>query len=149
MDLFLNPANIFVASFIGSPPMNQVAATIAKGENGPIATFGRQSVALAPLPQLANNVGRQVILGIRPEHVAITTGNEAGKVTIDLDLVETLGSEALVHATLQNAPFVIKTETGNNVRHLDAINGFTIDPDRIKIFDAGTGAALSGQHVAT
>ena len=149
MDLFLNPANTFVASFIGSPPMNQIEATVTKGEIGPVATFGGQSLQLAPLDDLANSEGKPIIVGIRPEYVGVATGNEAGKVTVELDLVETLGSEALIHAHLLGEPFVIKTETGNDFTKLEAVDGFTIAPEKIKIFDKKTGAALTGQHVTS
>ncbi|CAM9990017.1 unnamed protein product, partial [Chrysoparadoxa australica] len=50
MELFLNPANTFVAGFLGSPPMNMVAARIASGGDAPVAEFGGQRLTLAPLP---------------------------------------------------------------------------------------------------
>ncbi len=53
MDLFLNPANTFVAGFLGAPPMNMVKARIAEGETGPVAEFDGQTCALAPLDALA------------------------------------------------------------------------------------------------
>ena len=146
MDLFLNPANIFVASFIGSPPMNQVEAVVRGSDGGPIAEFNGQSLPLAPLRDLQNADGKPVIVGIRPEYVSGTSGQVDGRVAIELDLVETLGSEALIHATLNGEPFVIKTETGTDVRKLESIDGFTIPPEMLKVFDAETGRVLDGQE---
>ncbi|WP_417209083.1 ABC transporter ATP-binding protein [Antarctobacter sp.] len=145
MELFLNPANTFVAGFLGSPPMNMVKATIGAGDQGPVAEFGGQSVQLQPLPSLQNAVGRDVTLGIRPEFVTVADDSTSGRVGLDVDLVETLGSEALIHANLQGDPFVIRTDTVGQMNILDGISGFTIAPHLIKVFDAQNGQALPGQ----
>jgi multiple sugar transport system ATP-binding protein len=145
MELFLNPANSFVAGFLGAPPMNQIKAIIAEGETGPVAAFAGQEIALAPLSGLQNAVGREVIVGIRPEYAQIVTEPRVGAVMAELDLVETLGSEALLHMSIAGEPFVIRTETLGNIALLNSVNGFTAAPELIKLFDAKTGMALSGQ----
>ncbi|SFR45735.1 ABC transporter ATP-binding protein [Litoreibacter janthinus] len=145
MELFLNPANSFVAGFLGAPPMNQIKAVIADGDSGPVAEFSGQKIALAPLPGLQNAVGREVIVGIRPEYAEIVTKPKAGAIMGELDLVETLGSEALLHMSIAGEPFVIRTETLGNINQLNDVTGFTASPDLIKVFDAKTGVALSGQ----
>ncbi|SFI33456.1 ABC transporter ATP-binding protein [Jannaschia pohangensis] len=145
MELFLNPANSFVAGFLGAPPMNQIKASIVNGTDGPVASFAGQKIALAHLPGLQNAEGREVIVGIRPEYAQIVTEPRDGAVMADLDLVETLGSEALLHMTVGGDPFVIRTETLGNIATLDAVRGFTAAPELIKVFDAQTGMALSGQ----
>ena len=146
MDLFLNPANTFVASFIGSPPMNQVPAVVRSSDTGPVAEFGGQRLALAPLEDLQGADGREIVVGIRPEFATVRTAEDPGDVVIEVDLVETLGSEALVHATLNGDPFVIKTETGTDVARLNRINSFTIEPTLLKVFDRETGRVLPGQE---
>ncbi|MEO0911790.1 MAG: sn-glycerol-3-phosphate ABC transporter ATP-binding protein UgpC [Pseudomonadota bacterium] len=148
MELFLNPANTFVAAFLGAPPMNMIAAQVAEGEAGPVAVFSGQRLRLPALPALQNSAGRDVILGIRPEFASIAEDAEPGKVDVEVDLVETLGSEALVHATLNDAPFVIRAETIGRAGTLGAVSGFTVAPHLIRVFDAATGIALPGQvHV--
>ncbi len=145
MDLFLNPANTFVAGFLGSPPMNMVTARIAAGEQGPVAEFGGQSIRLQPLPALANAVGTQVILGIRPEFVTVAAPDQPDRVALEVDLVETLGSEALIHASLMGEPFIIRTDIVGQMDILEGISGFTIAPHLVRVFDAQTGVALPGQ----
>ena len=145
MELFLNPVNAFVAGFLGAPPMNQVKATITGGNTSPIASFAGQELTLPPLSGLQNAVGREVIVGIRPEYAEVVTKAKAGSISCELDLVETLGSEALLHMSLAGDPFVIRAETLGNMAKLDAVNGFTVKPDLIKVFDVNTGVALSGQ----
>ncbi|RJE78636.1 ABC transporter ATP-binding protein [Paracoccus sp. JM45] len=145
MELFLNPANAFVAGFLGAPPMNMINAVVAKGENGPIASFDGQTLPLPALPDLQNAEGRPIIVGIRPEYANIVTAPQPGSVNCTLNLVETLGSEALLHATVGDDQFVIRTETLGKIDQLDHVNGFTVDPTLIRIFDAKTGKALGGQ----
>ena len=145
MELFLNPANAFVAGFLGAPPMNQLQGVISDGETGPVATVHGQKIALAPLPGLQNAVGREVIVGIRPEYARPVSEAAPGSVACELELVETLGSEALLHTMVGDAPFVIRAETLDNMDRLASVRGFTCDPALIKVFDAQTGMALSGQ----
>ncbi len=145
MDLFLNPANTFVASFLGSPPMNMVRATVVAGDSGPVAEFGGQRLQLAQIPSLQNAVGKEVILGIRPEFVEVALEDAPGRVSVDVDLTETLGSEALIHATLNGETFVIRTDTVGQMGVLEGISGFTIAPSLIRVFDVDTGRALEGQ----
>jgi multiple sugar transport system ATP-binding protein len=143
MDLFLNPANTFVAGFLGSPPMNMVKARVRAADTGPVAEFGNHHLKLAPLDALKD--GAEVILGIRPEFVTVADESVADRVAVDVDLIETLGSEALIHAVLDDAPFVIRAETVGQMNVLNGISGFTIAPHLIRVFDAKTGCALPGQ----
>uniref|UniRef100_UPI0025EB46F4 ABC transporter ATP-binding protein n=1 Tax=uncultured Thioclava sp. TaxID=473858 RepID=UPI0025EB46F4 len=145
MELFLNPANTFVAGFLGSPPMNMLKAKIVAGEHAPCAEFEGGRIALQPLPALQNAVGTEVTLGIRPEFVSVTDDDAPNRIAIEVDLVETLGSEALIHTTLQGAPFVIRAETVGRTAPLDSVSGFTIAPHLIRVFDGETGQALAGQ----
>ncbi|SFA95699.1 carbohydrate ABC transporter ATP-binding protein, CUT1 family [Poseidonocella pacifica] len=147
MDLFLNPANTFVAAFLGSPPMNMVQATVVAGDEGPQAEFQGNRL---PLPQLAAiQPGMTITLGIRPEFVTLHEAPCSGSVDVDVDLVETLGSEALIHATLAGQPFVIRAETIGRPPTNGDITRFTIAPELLRIFDAETGAALPGQRVTS
>ena len=145
MELFLNPANAFVAGFLGSPPMNQIRAKVASANGNLVAQIGEQHLRLAELPELQNNEGREIIVGIRPEFVDIAHPEAADQIRVDVDLVETLGSEALIHASLADTPLVLRTSTFGSLSNLDEVSGFTIAPDRIKVFDADTGAVLAGQ----
>lgn len=147
MELFLNPANTFVAGFLGSPPMNQIKAVVADGPDGPVARFGEQSLLLPP--DLATSEGRDIILGIRPEYISLDEGRTATRATIGVDLVETLGSEALIHATLNGAPFIIKAGTKNGARDFSGLKEFSVAPDMLRVFDRATGMAIPSQIKAT
>lgn len=141
MDLFNNPVNVFVASFIGSPPMNQIDATIKSGTSGPVAEIDGSSIQLPKLKELENAVGRKIVVGMRPEHMAIGKVKGSSTLSVELDLVETLGSEALLHTHVSDLPFVIKAETNGSVEHLQNVSEVSIDKDLIKVFDKETGLA--------
>jgi multiple sugar transport system ATP-binding protein len=116
-ELYERPTNLFVAGFIGSPPMNLVEATITR-ETGPvIARFAQHDIALdAPIlsrhPTLANYAGRQVIVGIRPESIEDASlgaiRNPAAILRVTVELREALGSDVLAHFRLDAPP--VKTE---------------------------------------
>ena len=137
MELFMNPANTFVAGFLGSPPMNQVNGVLT--ENG--ADVGGVQIGLNAA--IGNNVGRKVVVGIRPEDVALEAGSGTSAFPIELDLVEPLGSEALLHARRDGTNLVFKADTNGSIEHLSSIKEVHVPADRVKLFDAGTGQAIS------
>ncbi len=102
--LYDTPANLFVAGFIGSPPMNLWQAGVTIGETTASVRIGEQSVELeaetvARVPDLAEFSGREVVIGIRPEDLAIggVDNQEWPALSATVGLVEPLGSEILVH----------------------------------------------------
>ena len=140
MDLFNHPKNIFVASFIGSPPMNQIEAEVEAKDGKLFANFGDHSLELPAINELsATDHGRKVTLGIRPEHIMTQPDASSSPISIELDLIETLGSEALLHSTMMGKPFVVKAETHGDISHLENLNAFHFKPDMIKVFDRETG----------
>jgi len=107
-DLYESPVNTFVATFIGSPSMNLYLGALAAGPE-PALVLGSQRLALpaevlAARPGLARYTGREVIVGIRPEHLSSEPGDRPG-LEVMVDFVEMLGSEQLVHFTI-DAPRV-------------------------------------------
>lgn len=104
--LYNEPANLFVASFIGSPPMNLSTGRLEQADAGS-ALFRTGSASrtfsaedLGAHEKLSANVGNDVVLGIRPEHVALVSEDDGDAVGI-VRLVEMLGSESLVHIEME------------------------------------------------
>jgi multiple sugar transport system ATP-binding protein len=104
--LYDHPDNLFVAAFIGSPAMNLYEALVA--EDTSAVTLGSQELPL-PVdcrdahPGLARYAGKKIILGVRPEHLpAASTVTNGTRPTLvgNVDLVEALGSELMVHFTI-------------------------------------------------
>jgi multiple sugar transport system ATP-binding protein len=118
--LYDAPANLFVAGFIGSPAMNLVEASIARDGDGLTAAFGEHAVRLAPellqrIPALERYEGKTVIIGIRPEEMedaSLVSGHAPDQIlTARLQLVETLGSDVVVHFPVHAPQVQTKTET--------------------------------------
>ena len=136
MELFNNPANTFVAGFLGSPPMNQLRATVAEGG----ALIDGTLIKLDG--NLSAQTGREIIVGIRPEHVTLKKSKTSSALPIALDLVEPLGSEALLHAQFAGSDVVFKADTNGDIDHLSGVKEVHIPSDLVKIFDAESGVAL-------
>lgn len=109
IDVYRNPVNLFVASFIGSPGMNFISGELANQQY--IIGAGKAIHQLSEHDQekMERNNRRPVIMGIRPEHVTIQKEKTSFPVTIDL--IETIGSEMLVHTKVANKKIIIKTQT--------------------------------------
>jgi multiple sugar transport system ATP-binding protein len=106
-NLYNHPANLFVAAFIGSPPMNLVEARV-EGERVSFAGF---SVAVPEKAELRRFDGRSVILGIRPsdfEDTAVWSSGALPQIEVRADVTEELGSEVNVLFTVDAPP--IETE---------------------------------------
>jgi multiple sugar transport system ATP-binding protein len=161
--LYDRPDNIFVAAFIGSPAMNLYEATVGDGAQS--VRLGSQDIMLPQSVQvahaeLASYVGRKIVVGLRPEHLPAAGNGTGPTLTGDVDLVEALGSELVVHFTIDarriraegasNADAEAVTEAGEGVARVDprapvkANERFTfaIDADGIQFFDSDTGAAI-------
>ncbi len=103
--LYDHPANIFVATFIGSPGMNLFPATVQSGAHGPELRFCGLSVPIADLPAalktgLDERSDMTVTVGLRPEAFALQAGTHALAMTVHA--VETLGHEQLIHGAPVN-----------------------------------------------
>jgi multiple sugar transport system ATP-binding protein len=110
--LYDSPTNLFVASFIGSPPMNLIEATI-EARNGSIAaSFGGQSLEIpesvtTARPSLRKYVGRRVGLGMRPhnlEDASLPLAPTGGRLKGRVQLTEALGSEIVAYVTMPGQP---------------------------------------------
>jgi len=108
--LYERPVNLFVAGFIGSPAMNLVEGRLERQNGSLLAAIGTQQVeldreALAAHPALERYVGRELIVGIRPEHLedaALATDSPANRrLRGRMALREALGSEIVAHVTVE------------------------------------------------
>jgi multiple sugar transport system ATP-binding protein len=116
--LYGEPANLFVAAFIGSPSMNLLEATVVRdGAGGGVTmNLGDQSLAVpasvvADRPALHDYEGRTIVLGIRPEHfsdASMAGGRPTDGAVLrgEVELREALGSELLLHVSTDCRPAV-------------------------------------------
>ena len=164
--LYDNPDNIFVAAFIGSPAQNLYDATV--GEGAQSVKLGSQEVDLPEAvvlkrPALRAYAGKDVVVGMRPEHLrAESAGSTGPKLTGDVELVEALGSELVVHFTIdahrviaegafdkdeaaavRSGEGVARVEAKTPVKPGDKMT-FSVDIEDMQFFDPQTGLAIRG-----
>ena len=117
--LYDHPLNLFVAGFIGSPAMNMFEAELSRRDGTWTVAFGGIELRVddevfARRPRLKDYEGKNVVIGIRPEDIedASLVSDMAGdqQMTATVDLKESLGSEILVHFTV-DAPIVLTEDT--------------------------------------
>ncbi|WP_165224627.1 ABC transporter ATP-binding protein [Affinirhizobium pseudoryzae] len=101
LDLYNEPANRFVAGFIGAPHMNFIEAEVAGGTpDGLTVKAGEGTLIAIPLPGTTLKAGEKVSLGIRPQHIELAGGDSASGLAATVRMVEALGSETVVHAEM-------------------------------------------------
>ncbi len=136
--LYDDPANAFVAGFIGNPPMNliplgSVVGGIATLQGGSARIEVAHSETLAP----GTDVSRATLLGVRPESLSLSGGTGGLEATVQH--VELLGHETLIHATLgrETEGSTSVTARVNGTHRLDhgAAVSLVADPARVYLFD--------------
>jgi multiple sugar transport system ATP-binding protein len=165
-NLYDNPDNVFVAAFIGSPAQNLYDATVGEGARS--VKLGSQVVDLPESvvlkrPGLRAYIGKDVVVGMRPEHLRAEASSVAGpKLTGDVELVEALGSEQVVHFTIDAHRVIAEgafdkdeaaaVKSGEGVARVEAKTPvkpgdrmtFSVDVEDMQFFDAETGLAIRG-----
>ncbi len=115
-EVYNRPATTFVASFMGSPPMNLL-------KNGPNTTLGGPPNA---------------ILGIRPEHLKITGDLSASGWPVQVETIEMLGAERLVYGRFGEEALIVRTDESDACPTLGSTIFVTPRPERLHWFDAAT-----------
>ena len=126
------PASSFVASFIGSPPMNLLTGQ-ADGTRFAAGT-GADAVSLA-LPAAAPRAGA-LVLGVRPEHLEVT---DDGLWPLQVDTIEMLGAERLVHGRLGGGLFTVRVDATLTPPRIGQVVRLRAPPSHLHWFDATTG----------
>jgi multiple sugar transport system ATP-binding protein len=105
-ELFDSPANLFVASFIGSPQMNMLQGSLELDGDGVAVMLGDQRLVLPDhrAGPLRGNAGREVAVGIRPEFTSAPTERDDARLRGELRVAETLGAETLMHLEVPVPP---------------------------------------------
>jgi multiple sugar transport system ATP-binding protein len=109
-ELYRSPANLFVAAFVGSPPMNLAEATVEEEGGDVFIGFSGHRIRAAPeRPGLRRHVGRQVVVGVRPEDLADAASIGApgdGRLLVGVTRRETIGPDTYVYFPVE-APLLL------------------------------------------
>lgn len=145
-DLYDYPSNIFVAQFIGTPPMNLVTCRL--DESGEITAVVRNGVRIAIEPGISDSLrsaaaGGSIIIGFRPEDATLKRGNGSSEVSGAVLVIEELGHESLVMLDNAGTKFTVRlsSDVGARVRPGDTLQ-FRINHARLRYFDPASGEAV-------
>ncbi|WP_207538699.1 ABC transporter ATP-binding protein [Sabulicella rubraurantiaca] len=143
-EVYDRPANLFVAGFIGSPPMNFAEVELETTGGRPVLRLAGTALPAPDHFDLAG-VPPRLVLGIRPQDVSVTNPDAAGAVPGTVWMTELIGSERLIEVEI--APKLRFTaEVKSSVRcALNSRAALRLDPARIHLFDAATGRSLARQ----
>ena len=139
LEIYQRPVNLFVANFIGTPPMNFLRARLEGDGVASLATGERISLPPESRPRVAAG-GRQVVLGIRPENVVDAGEAKEGPTAalpVEVDFVEPLGDEVIVHGRLGEEALLCKLAP-NHVPAAGSRLVVAIELARMHVFDAET-----------
>jgi multiple sugar transport system ATP-binding protein len=151
-DIYNRPNNLFVADFMGSPSMNLLKAKVAS-ENGvavlKLLQAGRRDVTLAYPPTIADtklDLGRDVILGIRPEAITDRDGADRNCLSIVMveglvDVVEPAGSDTFVVTRLGDKNVTARMRSDVSIKPGEKL-AFAFNLDKAVLFDPETGRRL-------
>ena len=136
LEIYDRPANIFVASFIGSPAMNFLSGIYnVTGEAAAITLDDGTLIPVLATPNAKN--GQKLTLGARPEHIDIVKSGSVPSVTANVDLIEPMGLSTLVHVTLAGKPVKIFTLARPDLA-IDSTVQIAFNMDKTHIFDSET-----------
>jgi multiple sugar transport system ATP-binding protein len=150
IELYSHPANKFVAGFIGSPPMNFMEVTLARRNGGSLwfEVNSKDAVRLdAKMSQrLENEVGKKLVLGIRPEDiydkVYYVGGPAADRVVKGrVDVVEPMGAEKYIYLSVGAQIVVARVHPNNEAKENQEID-VVFNMDKAKVFDPQTDKVL-------
>jgi multiple sugar transport system ATP-binding protein len=141
-ELYTHPANLFVAGFIGSPAMNFVTVTSA----GDGLMMGQSRLTLAGEPARAAAArpdGSTLTIGFRPEHLKLADGmtDSVMRFPAEVDVVEYLGNEELIHARTEGNDIVAILPSDRKVKAGEKVE-LAVPLDRLFVFDPETEKAL-------
>ncbi|WP_338833069.1 Oligosaccharides import ATP-binding protein MsmX [Moorella humiferrea] len=142
-EIYNNPGNIFVAGFIGSPPMNFLKGVIEQ-QNGKVL-FKTQGFTLnLPATKVPIMASQEVILGIRPESLTIVNNDDKGAcIPCEVEVVENIGSETIIHArTSGKEEVVIKTSGFEKAPQMGAAIKVKAWQGNLHLFDAQSGKCI-------
>jgi sn-glycerol 3-phosphate transport system ATP-binding protein len=134
MEVYQNPATVFVAGFIGSPAMNFI---VGKSEGDGRIQLEGSGILTVPKAPVA---GRKLTIGIRPEHLTPSKPSEANLVG-SVEVIEALGADTLIHVAVAGHTIIARLPNGTPAEIGEPV-ALAADRDRIYLFDAESGARL-------
>ena len=139
-DLYFHPANVFVAGFIGEPPMNFVRSTVKEGA----VSIGGKLLDLGPMlgEKLPDYEGREIVFGFRPEAARLGALENAYVLGGDVELTEMLGDNSNVYVTMKQDRVILKVDP-HDTPEMDTEIVFCVPYENVYLFEGETEKVIS------
>jgi len=151
-EVYDHPADTFVATFLGSPPMNLLYGTVDGTEEAPVFRPEAQPSAVIPLPRelvarAQQQTEHRLLLGVRPEFVHVAERDDVSArrpevLTATVELIEPLGHEQLLHLRVGDAQVAARMPR-RVVDRADTTVVVQFEQEHLQLFDAVTGVGVS------
>ena len=137
--IYRNPANQFVATFVGTPAMNLLSGTVADVNGIRMVKIGGQTVPVTgPLGDaLERLTGKSVTVGVRPEDITVRPPEDGPHLTASVRVVEPMGHEKLLYCDLEGTQVTVREDNAWPGRAGDQV-ALRLDPDTLHLFDPET-----------
>ena len=146
LELYDQPQNVFVAKFIGTPPMNMVRARVSEDGSRLVAGGFETPVAERWRAGVRPHAGREVLLGVRPEHVGedgVHSWQNTARIGGPVEIVETIGHEVIVHLRC-GEDIVIAKLGAHRIPGFGEQVDLVLNADALHLFDPETEQRLPG-----
>jgi len=146
-DLYDHPKTLFIAGFVGNPPMNLIPVEVSVEDDAVVLHNDSFSVSVSGerAAKAAAYAGKRLVMGIRPEGIHIT--DEDG-LSGTVFVVEPLGREDMIDVRLGKHSFVILASTAERIRAGDTLR-FTLDMQKLQFFDPSSERSILWSEAAT
>jgi len=146
-DVYSKPSNIFVATFIGSPAMNILEATLIASKAKGVVKLNGSEIAIPKdmlgimQEEFLDEKEHEICLGIRPEDLYVSSpyliGEYSKPIEMDVNICELLGSELIVYCNYNNVNVIFKTRADANIEPNQKVS-VCMDLSKIHLFDKDT-----------
>jgi len=148
-DIYEHPANLFVAGFIGSPQMNFIDAKIVKEGDNLFIVFGNVRLPIpedkAKVIEEKGYIGKEVIFGIRPEHIDDSTdflnAHKESVIEAKVEVIEHMGAETYLYVVCEGKNITARVEPTSKAK-VDETIKLAIDMNKMHVFDKETELAI-------
>ncbi len=144
LEIYQKPASLFVASFMGQYPINLLEARLDIATQKLICTSGLECPTFSMLPSLNYTNENKLIIGIRPEHLLLTSKGVQGSVPVKIRFIDDMGTDRLVHVQSLCGQYFYSIRTTLETALNDDELGLVPMINKAHVFDEKTGLRLGG-----
>jgi multiple sugar transport system ATP-binding protein len=148
-EIYERPRNMFVASFLGNPPINYLPGTVETEQGAPVFRCGGLRIALPRwiASRLPDGAGRNVVLGIRPEDVTTREAPASPTISGTIDAVLPVGSDRFLGLKVEGRDLFVRVDKESHHQQGAPIT-LTLIPERLHLFDQASGQSLLAESGA-